>query len=52
MNKKLTGVVGLVVVAAIIKGFPLYISRILRNGEYTPAYIAGRQGGLNYLKVI
>ena len=33
------------VVANFIKGFPLYISRILRNGEYTPAYIAGRQGG-------
>ena len=40
------------VVANFIKGFPLYISRILRNGEYPPAYIAGRQGGLNYLKVI
>lgn len=30
--------------------YPLYIARILRDGEYTPAYIAGRQGGLNLLK--
>lgn len=38
--------------AAFIKGSPLYISRILRNGEYTPPYIAGRQGGINHLKAI
>ena len=35
-----------------IKGYPLYISRILRNGEYTPSYIAGRQGGIKHLKAI
>ena len=35
-----------------IKGYPLYISRILRDGEYTPSYIAGRQGGINHLKVL
>ena len=38
--------------AAFIKGSPLYISRILRNGEYTHPYIAGRQGGLNQLKTL
>lgn len=38
--------------AAFIKGSPLYISRILRNGEYTPSYIAGRQGGLKHLKTL
>ena len=38
--------------ANFIKGYPLYISRILRNGEYTPSYIAGRQGGINHLKAI
>ena len=35
----------------IIVGYPLYISRILRNGEYTPSYVAGRQGGINLMKV-
>ena len=35
----------------IIVGYPLYISRILRNGEYTPSYVAGRQNGLNLLNV-
>ena len=35
----------------IIVGYPLYISRILRNGEYTPSYVAGKQDGINLLKV-
>lgn len=35
----------------IIIGYPLCISRILRNGEYTPSYIAGRQQGINLMKV-
>ena len=35
----------------IIVGYPLYISRILRDGEYTPSYVAGQQGGINLLKV-
>lgn len=39
-------------VAAFIKGSPLNISRILRNGTYTPPYIAGRQGGINHLKTL
>ena len=38
--------------ANFIKGYPLYISRILRNDEYTPSYIAGRQAGINHLKVL
>ena len=35
----------------IIVGYPLYISRILRHGEYTPSYVAAQQGGINLLKV-
>jgi hypothetical protein len=35
----------------IILGYPMFISRILRNGEYTPSYIAGRNEGINLLKV-
>ena len=34
----------------IMAGYPLYISRILRDGEYTPPFVAGRQGGINVLK--
>lgn len=35
----------------IIVGYPLYISRILRDGEYTPSYVAGRQRGISIMKV-
>lgn len=35
----------------IIIGYPLYISRILRDGEYTPSYVAGRQRGISLMKV-
>lgn len=35
----------------IIVGYPLYISRILRNGTYTPSYVAGQIDGINLLKV-
>ena len=35
----------------IIVGYPLYISRIFRNGTYTPSYVAGKQGGINLMKV-
>lgn len=38
------------VAANFIKGYPLYISEILRDGERTPSYIAGNQGGLSHLK--
>ena len=36
--------------AHFLPGYPMYVSRILRNGEYTPSYIAGRQGGLNMVE--
>lgn len=35
----------------IIIGYPLYISRILRDGKYTPSYVAGQINGINLLKV-
>ena len=35
----------------IIVGYPLYISRILRDGKYTPSYVAGQLNGINLLKV-
>lgn len=35
----------------IIVGYPLYIPHIFRNGEYTPSYIAGREGGISILKI-
>lgn len=33
-------------------GYPLYIPRILRNGEYTLSYIAGTSEGLNRVDII
>lgn len=35
----------------LMKGYPLFIPRILRAGEYTPAYVAGNDGGLTLLRV-
>ena len=35
----------------IIIGYPLYISRILRDGKYTPSYVAGRNDGINLLNI-
>ena len=35
----------------IIVGYPLYISRILRDGKYTPSYVAGQINGINLLAV-
>jgi len=32
-------------------GYPLFVDRILRAGEYTPSYVAGKVEGLNYLAV-
>ncbi|MBQ0127571.1 MAG: hypothetical protein MJY91_08845 [Bacteroidales bacterium] len=32
-------------------GYPLFIYRILRNGEYTQSYIAGKDTGINILKI-
>lgn len=34
----------------VTMGYPLVVPRIFRDGKYTPAYIAGRNGGVNYLK--
>ncbi len=33
-------------------GYPLYLPKILRGGEYTPSYIAGAVDGLNIVEVI
>lgn len=35
----------------LMKGYPLFIPRILRAGDYTPAYIAGYDDGLTLLHV-
>jgi len=32
-------------------GYPLFVDRILRNGAYTPSYVAGKMNGLNYLEL-
>lgn len=37
---------------SFMEGYPLYIPRILRNGEYTLPYIAGIKVGLNRVEVI
>ena len=33
-------------------GYPLYIPRVLRDGEYTPSYIAGSANGLTTLDLL
>lgn len=37
---------------SFMKGYPLYLSRILRDGDYTPAYVAGMNSGLNLIEVV
>lgn len=37
---------------SLMLGYPLYISRIFRSGEYTPSYVAGKIEGLNLLKIV
>ena len=37
---------------SFMKGYPLYLSRILRNGDYTPAYVAGMNSGLNLIEIV
>ncbi len=32
-------------------GYPLFLDRILREGSYTPSYVAGKTEGLNFLEV-
>ena len=36
----------------LVPGYPLFISSILRNGEQTPPYLAGRNGGITTLQVL
>ena len=38
--------------AHFIPGYPMFVSRILREGEYSPSYIAGRLNGLNRVEKI
>ena len=38
-------------ISHIMLNFPLIIPRILRNGEYTASYVAGRQGGINSINI-
>ena len=33
-------------------GYPLFLPKILRNGEYTPSYIAGADKGLNRVELV
>lgn len=33
-------------------GYPLYVSRILRNGEYTKPYVAGCTSGLTKMEIL
>lgn len=37
--------------SSIMVGYPLYIPRIMRNGNFTPSYIAGRNTGITSLVV-
>ena len=39
------------VASQFMLGYPLFLDRILREGEYTPSYVAGKIEGLNYLEV-
>ena len=36
---------------SILKGFPLIVPSILRNGEKTASYIAGRDGGIAFIRM-
>ena len=36
--------------ASFIKGTPLFIARILRDGEFTPPFVAGKNGGITILE--
>lgn len=38
--------------AEFILGYPLLLQKIYRNGETTPPFIAGRQGGLCHIEVL
>lgn len=36
--------------AHVIMGYPLYVAKILRNGTWTPPYVAARNGGITVLE--
>ena len=38
-------------VSLFMLGYPMFVDRILREGEYTPSYVAGKTEGINYLEV-
>ena len=38
-------------VSQFMLGYPMFVDRILREGEYTPSYVAGKTEGINYLEV-
>ena len=38
-------------VGSILKGFPLIVPEILRRGERTASYIAGRDGGIAFIRM-
>lgn len=38
-------------VSQFMLGYPMFIDRILRDGEWTPSYVAGKKDGLNLLSV-
>ena len=35
---------------SIVKGFPLVLPEVVRNGEKTSSFIAGRDGGIVFIK--
>ena len=37
---------------SFMKGYPLYLSRILRDGDYTLVYVAGMNSGLNLIEIV
>ena len=38
-------------VSQFMLGQPIILDRILRDGAYTPSYVAGKKNGINYLEV-
>ena len=38
--------------ASFMTSYPLYISRILRKGEWTSSFVAGKNGGLTVLRLL
>ncbi len=38
--------------AQFILGYPMFVDRILRDGQWTPSYVAGKTDGLNILEIL